>query len=136
MIKERLLAFIEKLTSDIEKPGVRMLNSNKSKCIIFKRAYDFDEMEGEEDEKYDFFTSDYKISARFDRFQTKIILSQFGPRFSPEIVDVIIKMAWNFPKVLINQATGEFEPFNDNKSSLPPLPASGGPPVRTVYIDR
>lgn len=136
MIQERLLSFINRLTSDIEKPGASMMKSDKNNCIIFKRAYDIDEMECEEDEKYDFFTSNYKISARFDRFQTKIILSQFGPQFDMDKVDMIIKMAWNFPKVLINQKTGEFEPFNDSKSTLPPLPASGGPPVRTVYIDR
>ena len=105
-------------------------------CFLFQRACNIDEMETEADEQYIFTTPDYKVRTRLNRFQTRIILSQFGPDFSTSRIEMIIKMAWNYPKLAINQKTAEFEPFNDGNSALiPPIPPSGSPPHKIVYIE-
>lgn len=105
-------------------------------CFIFQRACNFDEMETEDDEQYIFSTPDYRVQSKLNRFQTRIILAQFGPQFDRDRIDMIIKMAWNYPKIAIDRTTAKFEPYNDSRlSSLPPMPASGSPPVRTIYIE-
>lgn len=137
MFKEKLAHLLDRLSGDLNQGLPKdMLGKYPQNCFILKRAMNYDEMESEDDEKYDFFTIDYKISARLDRFQTRLILSKFGPQFNSKVIDSIIKMVWNFPKLLINKETAEFEPFNDTMNSLPPLPTTGGPPVKTVFINR
>lgn len=103
-------------------------------CIIMKRALNIDEMEKEEDEKYIFLSPSKKHSLKFDRFQTKIILKRLNPLFDMETVDRIITLAWNFNHIQINTKTGEFGPFLSSAPTLPPLPASGGPPRKTILV--
>ena len=123
----------------VDKPGSFALNSfpgNLKDCFLFQRACDIEDMETEDDEKYIFSTPDYSIRVTLNRFQTRIILKQFDPvLFNENRIDFIIKMAWNYPKLAVNKKTAEYEPYNDGQEMMPPIPMSGGPPVKTVYIE-
>lgn len=107
-------------------------------CFLFERDCNIDEMESEDDEKYVFSTPDYKVRTKLNRFQTRIILKQMNPiAFNDNKIDFIIKMAWNWPKLAINKTNAQYEPYNDSNDTISPSArsVSGGPPVRTVYIE-
>lgn len=105
-------------------------------CFLFRRACDLEDFHSEEDEKYYFSTIDNKVTALFDRFQTRRILAQFSPKFHSERIDYIIKCAWNYPQVAINKVTSEYEPFSGSSSSsfLFDDNYGGEPPVEKIYI--
>jgi hypothetical protein len=124
----------------IDKPNTFALNSlpgDPKDCFLFQRHCNVDEMETEDDERYVFSTPDYAIRVILNRFQTRIILKQFNPiAFNPDRIEFIIKMAWNYPRLAVNKKTAEFEPYNDGQGTLmPPIPVSGGPPIRQIYIE-
>lgn len=142
MFQDQILRFLDASTKWGEEVVISndfALNKYPGKpidCFLFERDCNIDEMECEDDEKYVFSTPDYKIRTKLNRFQTRIILKQFGPHFNDHKIDFIIKMAWNWPKLAINKLTAEYEPYNDTNDSLPSARSvSGGPPVRTVYIE-
>ncbi len=110
---------------------------NPIDCFLFERDCNIDEMESEDDEKYVFSTPDYKVRTKLNRFQTRIILKQMNPvAFTDSKIDFIIKMAWNYPKLAINKKNAQYEPYNDTNDVVPSVRSvSGGPPVRTVYIE-
>lgn len=111
---------------------------NPIDCFLFERDCNIDEMESEDDEKYVFSTPDYKVRTKLNRFQTRIILKQMNPiAFNDNRIDFIIKMAWNYPKLAVNKKNGQYEPYNDSNDtfSASARSVSGGPPVRTVYIE-
>jgi hypothetical protein len=64
-------------------------------------------------------------------------LKQFNPiAFNPDRIEFIIKMAWNYPRLAVNKKTAEYEPYNDGLTTImPPVPTSGGPPIRQVFIE-
>lgn len=104
-------------------------------CVIFYRTCDLQDMESEDDEQYIFTTPDGMIRSRFNRFQTRVILSNFSEGFDSERIDMVIKMAWNYPKLVINKVTSEYEPFCESQTIyVPPLPNCGAPPRKVVYI--
>lgn len=123
----------------VDTPGSFALNGfpgSPKDCFLFQRACNIDEMETEDDERYIFSTPDYSIRVTLNRFQTRIILKQFDPvLFNENRVDFIIKMAWNYKKLAVNKLTAEYEPYMDGFELMPPMPTSGGPPVRVVYIE-
>lgn len=144
MYQEKILRFLDAYRGweqdvTIGNPNDLVLNKLPGKvtnCFLFQRACNFDEMETEDDEQYIFSTPDYTVQSKLNRFQTRIILAQFGPHFDNARIDMIIKMAWNYPKIAIDHTNAKFEPYNDNRlSSLPPIPASGSPPIRTIFIE-
>lgn len=95
-------------------------------------------MECEDDEKYVFSTPDYRVRTKLNRFQTRIILKQLNPAiFNENKIELLIKLAWNWPKLAINKTTGQFEPYNDagDTISVGARSVSGGPPTRVVYIE-
>ena len=93
-------------------------------------------MECEDDEKYVFSTVDRKVHTVFNRFQARLILSGLGEQFDPERIESIIKMAWNYPELAIDRVTAAFEPYHDpSAASVPPLPSTGGPPRKVVYMN-
>lgn len=121
-------------------PNTFSLNSfpgNPIDCFLFQRYCNIDEMESEDDEQYYFSTPDYKIRVKLNRFQTRIIFKQLNPKkFTDDRIDLLIKLAWNYSKIAINKKTSDFEPYSDGMQlSLPPCPQTGGPPVRTVYLE-
>jgi len=104
-------------------------------CVLFSRACDIQDMECEDDEQYIFTTPDGMVRSRFNRFQTRVILSNFCERFDTERIDMVIKMAWNYPKLVINKVTSEYEPYCDSQNvNLPPMSTGGAPPRKVVYI--
>lgn len=107
---------------------------SKEDCFLFKRAIDIEDMEKEEDEEYIFSTLDKVIRAKFNRFQVRKLLSQFSTKFNTERIDTIIRMAWNYPCIIINKKTAEFEPFNDTTVLMPEIAQIGQPPRKTIYI--
>lgn len=144
MYQDKILRFLDAARGweqdvTVGNPNDLVLNKLPGKvtdCFIFQRACNFDEMESEDDEQYIFSTPDYRVQSKLNRFQTRIILAQFGPQFDNQRIDMIIKMAWNYPKIAIDQKTAKYEPYNDNRlGSLPPMPVSGSPPIRTIYIE-
>jgi hypothetical protein len=107
-------------------------------CFLFERDCNIDEMECEDDEKYVFSTPDYRVRTKLNRFQTRIILKQLNPIvFDEHKIDFVIKMAWNWPKIAVNKKNGQFEPYNDTGDTISAgaRSVSGGPPIRTVYIE-
>lgn len=108
---------------------------NPSDCILFSRDCDIDEMETEDDERYVFSSPDHKVSMIFSRFETRSVFSKLSPNFTNERIEQILKMAWNYRKLVVNQKTSEYRPFSDQSDKLPPMPSSGGPPIRKVFVD-
>lgn len=95
-------------------------------------------MECEDDEKYVFSTPDYRVRTKLNRFQTRIILKQLNPiAFDDNRIDFIIKMAWNYPKLAVNKTNADYEPYNDEGDTISgrARSVSGGPPVKTIYIE-
>jgi len=144
MYQEKILRFLDAYKGweqdvTIGNPNDLALNKLPGKvtdCFIFQRACNFDEMESEDDEQYIFSTPDYRVQSKLNRFQTRIILAQFGSHFDRDRVEMIIKMAWNYPKIAIDRTNAKFEPYNDNRlGSLPPIIASGTPPIRQIFIE-
>lgn len=123
----------------VDTPGSFALNGfpgNPKDCFLFQRACNIDEMETEDDERYIFSTPDYSIRVTLNRFQARIILKQFDPvLFNENRIDFIIKMAWNYACLAVNKKTAEYEPYNEGRTLMPPMPSSGAPPIRTVYIE-
>lgn len=145
MFQDQILRFLD-ATSQwegevvVDKHNTFSLNNfpgNPIDCFIFERSCNIDEMECEDDERYYFSTPDYRVRVLLNRFQTRIILKQLNPvKFTDERIDFIIKMAWNYPKIALNKKTASYEPYNDGKFQImPPIPTSGGPPVKVVYIE-
>lgn len=144
MYQDQILRFLDassRWADDVVISNAYALKSfpgNPIDCFLFERDCNIDEMESEDDEKYVFSTPDYRVRTKLNRFQTRIILKQLNPiKFHDERIDFIVKMAWNYPKLAINKKTAEYEPYNDAGDTLVPnaRSVSGGPPVRTVYIE-
>lgn len=104
-------------------------------CFFFSRDCDLEDMETEDDERYVFTNCDYTVTAKFSRFETRAVFLKLNPNFNQEKIDLILKTAWNYKKIIVNQKTTEFLPFNDQADKLPPMPPSGGPPRRIIYTD-
>jgi hypothetical protein len=142
MFQEKVLRFLgayqEWNESIFEKPPVFSTNNlpgNPEDCLLFSRECDIQDMQSEDDEAYFMSTPDYRVSTRLDRFQVKDTFKRLGPVFTPEKIEFLIKMAWNWPKIAVNKKTGEHEPYKELNDNLPPMPASGGPPRKTVYVN-
>ena len=136
MFIDRLLRFLEAGQSgavDLPTSYKPSFLDSPEDCILFQRACNVEDMTCEDDEKYIFTTPDEKYSARFNRFQVRIILKRFGPTFDDDLIDRIIRYAWNFPRVVINKKTGQFTLFSKIQDSLPPLPEMSGPSIKTIY---
>lgn len=136
MIFDQLLRFLEACESSaIDLPPSYHVNflDKPSECILFSRACNIDEMESENDEQYIFSTPDEKRSARFNKFQVRIILKRLGKIFDDDRIDRIIKMSWSFNRLVINTKTGQFTVFNKPENGLPPLPELSGPSIKTIY---
>jgi hypothetical protein len=136
MIVDRLLRFLEACSSsavDLPPSYHPQFLDKPSECVLFSRACNIEDMESEDDEQYIFYTPDEKRSARFNRFQTRIIFKRLGKVFDEDTINRIIKMSWNFNKLVINTKTGYFTIFNKSEAGLPPLPELSGPSIRTIY---
>jgi len=136
MIFDRLLRFLEAGQSgavDLPSPYKAHFLDSPEDCILLQRACNIDEMTCEDDEKYIFTTPDEKYSAKFNRFQVRIILKRFGQQFNDETIDRIIRYAWNFPRVVINKKTAQYTLFSKSQDGLPPLPELSGPSIKTIY---
>ena len=142
MYQDRVLSFID-LAHNWEKDLLdKSLNLSLSTfigdpkdCVIFSRACNIEDMETEDDERYVFSLPDYSVTESFSRFETRRVFVKLNKNFNHDKIEVILKMAWNYPKVVVNQKTTEFKPFSDQYSNLPPVPPSGGPPIRKHFID-
>lgn len=118
--------------------ALKKFPGNPVDCFLFERDCNIDEMESEDDEKYVFSTPDYRVRTKLNRFQTRIILKQLNPiAFDDNRIDFIIKMAWNYPKLAVNKKNADYEPYNDSGDTISGAArsVSGGPPVKTVYIE-
>jgi hypothetical protein len=144
MFQDQILRFLDssaKWGEDVVISNDFALNQfpgNPIDCFLFERDCNIDEMESEDDEKYVFSTPDYKVRTKLNRFQTRIILKQMNPVvFDDNRIDLLIRLAWNWPKLAINKTNAQYEPYNDSNDNLSPSArsVSGGPPVRTVYIE-
>jgi hypothetical protein len=136
MLFDRLLRFLEAGESgaiDLPSPYKASFLDLPADCILFQRNCNIDEMTCEDDEQYVFTTPDEKYSAKFNRFQVRIILKRFGPLFDDEKIDRIIRYAWNFPRVVINKKTAQYTLFSKSNDGLPPLPELSGPSIKTIY---
>lgn len=136
MFLDKLTRFLEASQSaaiDLPPSYQPAFLGKEEECILFSRGCDFEDMESEDDEQYIFSTSDQKYSSRFNRFQTRIIFKRFGNIFDDERIDRIIKMSWNFNKIIINKKTGEFSSYSKQDVKLPPLPEMSGPSIKTIY---
>src|SRR3974390_1027478 len=142
MFQEKVLRFLgayqEWNDSLFEKPptfSTDNLPGNPEDCLLFARECDLMDMQSEDDEAYFMSTPDYKISSRLDRFQVRETFKRLNPElFTPDKIDLLIKLAWNWPKLAINKKTGDYEPYKEKETQLPPLPSSGGPPRKTIYL--
>lgn len=128
----------QKELAEIEKPRSLSFEEyigNVSDCILFKRNVDIEDMEKEEDETYQFSTPDRSIQAIFNRFETRHVLAKLNTKFDDEKIDLLVKMAWNFPQLVINKKTGAFQPFTEKSTSIFSLNFGSYPPRKVVYKD-
>lgn len=136
MIFDKLLRFLEagqSGTVDLPTPYKAEFIDSPEDCILLERACNVEDMECEDDEKYIFTTPDQKHSAKFNRFQVRIIFKRFGPHFDDEQIDRIIRYAWNFPRLVVNKKTAQYTLFTKTNDGLPPLPEMSGPAIKTIY---
>lgn len=144
MVQDSLISFLENIKQYdkeivIENPGSLSLNKLPglfSECFIFNRGCNIEDMASEDDEQYVFSTPDYRITKKFNRFQTKILLKQFSPSFTEERIDLIIRFAWNYPKIAVNKITADYTPYSDSMGTFPPMANSYGPPIRRIPIEQ
>lgn len=141
MYQDKIIRFLGAAREWVEAPVFEQLNLSQSTfigdpkdCVIFSRHCNIEDMETEDDEKYVFTLPDRSVSDTFSRFETRRVFVKLNETFSQDKIDTILKMAWNYPKIVINTKTTEFRPFSDTKDGLPPLPPSGGPPIRQKFI--
>ena len=136
MLFDRLLRFLEAGQSgavDLPTSYKPSFLDSPEDCILMQRACNVEDMTCEDDEQYIFTTPDEKYSAKFNRFQVRIILKRFGPVFDDEKIDRVIRYAWNFPRMVINKKTGQYTLFSKKQDGLPPLPELSGPSIKTIY---
>lgn len=141
MYQDKIIRFLGATREWVEAPFFEQLNLSQSTfigdpkdCVLFSRHCNIEEMETEDDEKYVFILPDKSVAETFSRFEVKRVFVKLNTRFHPEKIDTILKMAWNYPKIVINTQTTEFRPFSDANDGLPPMPPSGGPPIRQKFI--
>ena len=142
MYQDKIIRFLGAAREWVEAPTFEKLNLSLSTflgdpkdCVLFSRNCNIEDMETEDDEKYVFSLPDRSVTETFSRFEVRRVFVKLNPAFGNERIDVMLKMAWDYPKIVINTKTTEFRPFSDANDGLPPIPPSGGPPIRQKFID-
>lgn len=141
-VQETVVRFLEAIKdweSAFEGPvsPLTRLPGKSEECIFLERTCDLKDMETEDDEKYQLSTTDGQVRSVFSRFEIRPVLARACSSLREEQIELLISMAWSYPRVVINRRTGDFDPYAQasGMAAMPILPATGGPPRRIVHTE-